>query len=323
MSEVSRLPDREPPSLLNIIARALHDGTDIDKLERLLQMQERLIADDRRLAFHAAMAACQAEMEPVARGAYNPQTQSRYAALPAIDKAIRPVYTRHGFALTFGTGTPSTPGYINVTCRVSHSAGHVEEYQLEGHPDTTGTRGQVNKTELHGLGSTISYLRRYLTVLVFNIAILTDDDDGNAGGGRIRNIADGMGENARREPSRQRTPTPRPGGWAPLNADGGVALEDVPGPDNVDKSLNALQIAARDVPDAEAADKLLTGEGAMKLKQFLTDHQDARIFRFNSIVFDTLHRFADPPKDEEDAPGEPMSRGLTDQGVPKDGSESA
>ncbi len=299
MSEVTRLPDREPPSLMNIIARALHDGTDIDKLDRLLQMQRELIADERRLAFNAAMAACQAEMEPVARNAYNPQTQSRYAALPAIDRAIRPVYTRHGFALTFGTGTPSTPGYINVTCRVSHSAGHVEEYQLEGHPDTTGTRGQVNKTELHGLGSTISYLRRYLTVLVFNIAILTDDDDGNAGGGRIRNVADGMGENARREPSRQRTPAPRGDGWAPLNADGGVPV-DTPEqkPDRYDQWLDALQIAARDVPDAEAADKLLTGDGAMKLKKSLQDSGDARIFRFNSIVFDTLHRFAVPPKDD-------------------------
>src|SRR4051794_30455432 len=93
-----------PPSLLNFIERASRDDSiDLEKLERLLQMQERLVAEDARKAFNAAMSAAQGQMRPVWRDAANSQTNSRYAKLETIDDKIRPIYTEHGFSLTFGT----------------------------------------------------------------------------------------------------------------------------------------------------------------------------------------------------------------------------
>jgi hypothetical protein len=62
---------------------------------------------------------------------------------------------------------------------VSHTAGHTEKYQLEAASDTAGPKGTANKTPLHGLASTVSYLRRYLTCMAFNIVLKNDDNDGN------------------------------------------------------------------------------------------------------------------------------------------------
>lgn len=185
-----------PSSLLNVIARAMEDERfDVAKLEALLKLQEKLVAEQARQAFSRAMSEAQGEMRAVFRDAANEQTRSRYAKLETIDDSIRPIYTRHGFSLTFGTDQPRDPASIRVVCDCAHSDGHVKQYELEAPPDMTGARGQINKTTLHGMGSTITYLRRYLTTMIFNVVLTNEDDDGNAGG-----ISAGMAENVERRP---------------------------------------------------------------------------------------------------------------------------
>ena len=53
--------------------------------------------------FNTAMAQAQGEMVAVKRDLSNPHTRSRYASYEALDNAARPIYSRHGFALSFGT----------------------------------------------------------------------------------------------------------------------------------------------------------------------------------------------------------------------------
>ena len=43
-------------------------------------------------------------------------------------------------------------------------------------PDTSG-----GKSNVQGVGSTNSYLRRYIVCNIFNIVVVGDDDDGNGG----------------------------------------------------------------------------------------------------------------------------------------------
>jgi hypothetical protein len=172
----------EPPladSLLNFVARAMADPTiNVDKLEVLLRIQREIVADDARLQFNRAMSLAQGEMQPVIRDAANDQTRSKYARLETIDAAIRPIYTRNGFCLEFNSEPIEGPNE-RIVCEVSHSAGHTKRFQLEAAPDTAGPQGKANKTALHGLGSTVSYLRRYLTCMAFNVALTNDDNDGN------------------------------------------------------------------------------------------------------------------------------------------------
>ena len=158
-------------SLLNFIARAVTDPTiDLAKLESLLAMHA-------RLRFDRAMSAAQGEMQPVLRNAQNIQTSSRYATLDAVDAAIRPIYARHGFSLSF-TEIPTDGATVRIACIV-RCAGHVETYHLEAAADTVGPQGKPNKTPVQGVGSSVTYLRRYLMCMVFNIALTNEDNDGN------------------------------------------------------------------------------------------------------------------------------------------------
>lgn len=165
--------------LLNFVAKAANNPRmNAEKLEVLLRMQRDIMAEDARLQFNRAMAAAQAEMVPVVRDAVNTATNSRYAQLGTVDAAVRPIYSRHGFSLTFNSESVEGNAYERIVCKVLHSAGHTERYQLEAALDVAGPNGRPNKTPLHGLGSLVSYLRRYLTCMIFNIQT-ADDNDGN------------------------------------------------------------------------------------------------------------------------------------------------
>ena len=185
--EAPRTPahiDEPPPNatLQTIITWALQNpDVSLDKLDRLLDIKERLEAAQAKMLFARSMKDAQHEIGPVARDAENPHTKSRYSRLETIDAAIRPVYTKHGFSLSFNN--PATEkGSITITCRVRHDAGHQEDFQLAAAPDTTGAKGAATKTEVQGLGSTVSYLRRYLTLMIFNVVLKNEDKDGNLTG---------------------------------------------------------------------------------------------------------------------------------------------
>ncbi len=166
-------------SLRDIVKVAINDqGVDVAKLEVLLRMWRDIAADDAKLQFNRAMSAVQAEMLPVLRDAINEQTRSKYARLETIDGQMRPIYTRHGFALSFDS-EPIDGANIRIACEVTHTAGHSKTFHLEAALDLNGPQGRPNKTPLHGLGSSVSHLRRYLTCMIFHVVMMNEDNDGN------------------------------------------------------------------------------------------------------------------------------------------------
>lgn len=167
--------------ILNVIARAASDpNTDVDKLERLLAMQERVLARAAEQAFNAALLAAQDEIRPIYRNRKNQSTNSTYADLEAVADAIDPIFRSHGFSSSFGTADCPLPGHYRVTCRLSHTGGHSRDYPADVPADTLGVKGTANKTATHGFGSALSYGRRYLKLLIADVP--TTDDDGYAAG---------------------------------------------------------------------------------------------------------------------------------------------
>jgi hypothetical protein len=171
-------------AFLQMIERAARDPSiDIDKLDRLLQMRERENARVAEQAFSTALAEAQTEMHPVATDSDNPQTRSRYASYAALDRAVRPIYAGHGFALSFNTAEAPGPEQARIVCDVSHVGGHTRRYHIDMPVDGKGARGGDVMTKTHAMGSGVSYGMRYLLRMIFNLAI-DYDDDGNAAGGR-------------------------------------------------------------------------------------------------------------------------------------------
>ncbi len=167
-------------SMVQVIERmASNPAVDVDKLERLLQMQERIVARDAEARFNASMTAAQGEMGRISADATNPETRSKYASYAKLDKVLRPIYVKHGFALSFDEATPATAGNVRVLCHVSHAAGHTRTYTKELPADGKGPKGGAVMTLTHAAGAAMTYAMRYLLKGIFNVAVGEEENDGN------------------------------------------------------------------------------------------------------------------------------------------------
>lgn len=169
----------EQTAIIAMIERAARDPlVDLTKMERLFDMHKSMQARASEVAFNAAMADAQAELEPIGRQSRNTHTNSTYADLATVVESATPIIAKHGFGLSFGTAAPLMADHIRMVCDVTHKTGHTKRYESEFPYDLAGSQGKVNKTKIQAFGSTTTYGRRYMMLLIFNIA--TADNDGNA-----------------------------------------------------------------------------------------------------------------------------------------------
>ena len=185
LAPVSPSPASEVVAFVQMIERVARDSSiDIDRLDRLLVMRERENARRAEQAFNEALSLAQTEMQPVGVDSDNPQTRSRFASYAALDRAVRPIYTKYGFGLSFNTADEAPgPEQVRIICAVSHG-GYTRRYHIDMPVDGKGARGGDVMTKTHAMGSGISYGMRYLLRMIFNLAI-DQDDDGNAAGGKL------------------------------------------------------------------------------------------------------------------------------------------
>ncbi len=163
---------------LSILAQAAVDPRmDVAKMERLLEMHRQVTEDRRRVAFAAAMARLQAVLPQIVKEGrilVQGTERSRYARIEDIDQAIRPLLAAEGFSLAFDT-EPKDQSLL-ITCRILHAEGHAETRSLLLPLDAQGAKSPVQ-----GVGSTVSYGRRYLLKMILGIVERGEDDDGQGG----------------------------------------------------------------------------------------------------------------------------------------------
>jgi hypothetical protein len=144
----------ESTAIIQVIERAaLNPDVDIDKMERLLQMQERVMDRQAMMAYSASMAAMQTELPSIEeRGQTN---NGCYATLEDIVDTLRPIMQKHGFAVSFRIQTKERG--IEVTGVLMHKDGHREETSMLLPADISG-----NKNAVQAFGSSTSYGKRYV-----------------------------------------------------------------------------------------------------------------------------------------------------------------
>lgn len=188
MNEVTTIEPREiaarepagADSILQVIERAAQNPeVDIDKMERLLEMYERVTAQRAKAAYVEALAVMQPKLPTITeRGAIldrSGKVMTTYALWEDINEAIKPVLSEHGFALTFRTGFEGDR--ITVTGVLSHSKGHSEETTMTLPRDDSGAKNAVQ-----AVGSSTSYGKRYTASALLNLASCEKDDDATAAG---------------------------------------------------------------------------------------------------------------------------------------------
>ena len=171
-------------NLAALIDRMLKSDVDLDKADRIIEMQRDWEMREAERIFAQSLTAAEAEMETVRADASNPQTRSRYAKFASLDAAIRPIYTKHGFAISFTTEATNVPDSIMVVGTLSHALGCTRRTQIPVPIVTRGFKGQEMMTPIHATMSAISYGKRHIEVMMFNLQVGDVDDDGNRAGQR-------------------------------------------------------------------------------------------------------------------------------------------
>lgn len=163
----------ESAAIIQVIERAaMNPNVDIDKMERLLQMQERIMERQARASYMAALAEMQPDLPEIPENGKG-HGNIRYALWEDINELIKPVLGRHGFSLSFRTG--QSDGKIIVTGVLSHRDGHSEETTMHLPTDASGSKNAVQ-----AVGSSTSYGKRYTAQALLNLTSRGEDDDGKA-----------------------------------------------------------------------------------------------------------------------------------------------
>ena len=184
-------PSDSPSTVLGLIERiALDPGADVEKLERMMAMYERLKAKEAELAFNAAKGRIlkklarikivknRSALYEIDKGKPQKGTYKafKYAPLEEIDKHLRPLLVEEDMDLSY-SDEPLEGGGILIRGRLKHlRGGHYEDSSMPGPLDTTS-----GKSDVQAVGSTNSFLRRYVACNIFNIVVVGDDDDGTGG----------------------------------------------------------------------------------------------------------------------------------------------
>lgn len=158
-------------SMLSTISRlALDPRCDMDKLERLIKLQDRMEAKSALEAFNAAFAEMQCEMPSVEKRTENSHTKKMYADLDDINYAVRPVMAKFGFGVSFKIINQANG--VSITGILMHKAGHREETTMILPLDTGAGRSAVQS-----VGSTTTYGKRYVMCALLNITSGDDNDN--------------------------------------------------------------------------------------------------------------------------------------------------
>lgn len=228
------------PALL--LQMAVQQGADLDKLERLMALQERWEATEARKAFDAAFAAFKAQAVRIVKNRLvnnGPLSGKRYAELFSVVNAVTPALSANGLSSSWKI-TRDEKDWIEVTCTIKHTAGHSESVSMGGPPDVGGA-----KNPIQARASTVSYLERYTLKAITGLSEQDDDDDGGHG-------SDGAAEEATEHPKLQagrdaamQGMEALTGWWGKLSAQDRKALNN-----EFPKLRNAAQAADRGVAHA-------------------------------------------------------------------------
>lgn len=162
-----------PATLLQM---AVQQNADVDKLEKLMDLQQRWEKDHAKKLFVSALNKFKSDPPKITRNAevdYTTQkgrTTFKYASLDHICDVVGKALSNVGISFRWKTEQGEM---ITVTCVLTHEAGHDESVTLSALADTSG-----GKNAIQAVGSTVSYLQRYTLLTAVGLAQEGEDNDG-------------------------------------------------------------------------------------------------------------------------------------------------
>jgi len=166
-----------------LIELAVSKSFDVERLEKLIDLQERQEKKEAKRLFSEKFAAMQSRLQPIMRNKTAMKGGEKmygYASIGQIQKAVQKIVTEYGFSYYWERPAINHERkWVTVTF-VLAGWGHEKKTEAEG-PIMEPTQRQ---NALQALQGSITYLRRYS--MKDGLGIVDDDDDRDAAGGDVR-----------------------------------------------------------------------------------------------------------------------------------------
>lgn len=175
-NEMVVVPPREF-SPAEMMTNAIANGVDLAKIEKLMEMQERWEKNNAIKEYNTAMAKFKANPPKIDKDRSVGYSTAKgkvgysHASLYNVVEKITAELSKYGLSASWRTNQINKD--VQVTCRISHSAGHYEETSLVAGADDSGA-----KNSIQAIGSTITYLQRYSILALTGLATADGDTDG-------------------------------------------------------------------------------------------------------------------------------------------------
>ena len=157
--------------------------------DRILEQMAKQRDYEDRDAFNAALRRMQDKIKPIIKDCENNQTHSRYASAEAIDNMIDKLIEDEGMTLSFVPKASDKDNEFIVVGVLSLGA-YSKEYPLPIPCDGKGPKGDGVMSRVQAVGSGVTYAKRYIKNMIFNLRFKEKDDDGNRAGGKQPGVLD-------------------------------------------------------------------------------------------------------------------------------------
>ena len=181
------MQSNEASMAMQIMTMASNPDFDVEKLEKLMDLQEREMARLALVAFNQSFAEMQSKIPTVAKSKKG--GDSNYATLEDVVEITRPILNEYGFSTYFDTKTDISnnrevkdkygnvnviyDGNVIVEAILLHKMGHQIKTSLIVPFDFSGSK-KMNTAQ--AMGSAVSYGKRYSLCALLNIATRDDND---------------------------------------------------------------------------------------------------------------------------------------------------
>ena len=161
----------ETASPAKLLELAISSNADLDKLEKLMDLQERWDAKQAKKSFLGAMSKFQSECPELKKSKTVAFGNTKYSYIPLgeISKQIKGALKDCGLSYRWET---KENGKITITCIVSHVDGHSESNTMTAEKDGSGSKNDIQQ-----IGSTMTYLQRYSLIGALGISTAEQDVD--------------------------------------------------------------------------------------------------------------------------------------------------
>jgi len=163
----------EDVQVFSMLQKAVEKGQDVQTLERLLDLRERIYKEKAKQEFYQALSALQAELPEIKpdKKVMNKDGTLRfaYASLDNIIKTIQPLLLKYGFSYHFKQSFNGD--IVTVTCVVTHASGWQEETSFSCKIDTS-----MHMSPIQQIGASLTYAKRYSLIAAFGITTSEDEE---------------------------------------------------------------------------------------------------------------------------------------------------